>query len=220
MKKTILFALVAVLVLGMLSGCKNDTTPALTNPNEVEAQYPPMYENYKSLFGTEMSIALAKLGYDPEKLEKSTIGYLLPSKVTYLGNVFNVYLIPCRDGEKELFCTVQYYMELGPTTGAAIIENIGENLQRMFGYQYKNGDIPGDGFRDFDVTALAHDLNSKEPWSTSLTWVLTQEVGDLPVLEPFDGITMTFRVVHNPVNGAYLTLDCQYTTVNDKDLVK
>ena len=214
--KSIRICVLILLVIGILCGCAN-------NAKSLDPQYPPHYEKvYESLYGADIQDAAKALGYTLEQLEyNSQRGYTLPDKASFLGYDFTASLWAVKSDNKQALTSICYYLELDPQTGGKTIEDIGETLQKMFGYQYRSENMEGDGFRDFDPNELTAKLNGTEPWTTTIKWLLTEDVDHLPQMKMRTGITLAFTAAYNPDDMvAYIMLTYQYDVVAGNLFVK
>ena len=215
MSKSLQICVLMLLVIGILCGCAGN--------NALDSQYPPHYEKvYESLYGADLQEVATALGYSLEQLEVDPLlGYTLPGKVSFLDHDFTVCLSTTMSDNKAALISICYYLELDPQTGGKTIENIGETLQKMFGYQYRSENMEGDGFRDFDPNELTAKLNGTEPWTTTIKWLLTEDVDHLPQIGKRNGITLAFKAAYDPANGVpHIMLTYQYDVVAGNLFVK
>jgi len=205
-----------LLVIGILCGCGSNT-------KTIEPQYPLHYEKvYESLYGADIQEATKALGYTLEQLEHDPIrGYILPDKTSFLGYDFMPSLVSINSNGANALVCLCYYLELDAQTGGKTIEDIGETLQKMFGYRYRSKYTESEGFRDLDSNELTAKLNGTESWTNTMKWLLTEDIGHLPQMKNRTGITLAFKAVHDPDSSvSYIMLTYQYDVVGGNVLVR
>lgn len=186
--------------------------------------YPPYYEQvYQELFCADLETVCEKLGYTSDQLtlimdeNNSPLCYRTNETVSYLGRDFQMeFWFADTENERGLqgLTSVQAY---APLTGSAednalVVEELGETLQKMFGYTPVGEYAQWDGFHDLDPAELAQKLSGEEGWYWGMVWQLTDDVEHIPVSylgingSKMGAVNLTYTVSYSPEESAWVRI--------------
>lgn len=204
--------LISILMAGVATGCAAFDGEA--NIKLIDPVYPPHYDQvYQGLFGADLETVTEKLGHTSDDLtlideaDERVYCYRTKDTISYLGKNFQMeFWFINQQGTKNLYAVSAY----APLTGSAaekalVVEELGETLQKMFGYTPAGEYAEWDGFYDYDPEALAQRFSWEEAWDGALKWRLADDVDHIPEcvlkmgFEPEENsVVLVYNVGHFP----------------------